>query len=104
MKMKKMKYPKKSIWKDKASWQLLLLCLPALIGYTLFNYVPITVSLAIPFKDYKFSRGILGSEWIGLQNFEWMFSTSAIIRAVKNTFLYGLWFMFIGSVVNVIVA
>lgn len=102
--MKKMKYPKKSIWKDKASWQLLLLCLPALIGYTLFNYVPITVSLAIPFKDYKFSRGILGSEWIGLQNFEWMFSTSAIIRAVKNTFLYGLWFMFIGPVVNVIVA
>ena len=31
---------KKSIWKNKSNWELLLLCLPALIGYIVFNYVP----------------------------------------------------------------
>lgn len=95
---------RKSIWKDKASWQLLLLCIPALVGYTLFNYVPISVSLALPFKNYKFSQGVLGSEWVGLRNFEWLISSTAIIRAVKNTFLYGLWFMIICPLVNVIIA
>lgn len=31
---------KKSIWRDKASWELLMLCVPTLLAFTLFHYVP----------------------------------------------------------------
>ena len=29
---------KKSIWRDKASWELLMLCVPTLLAFTLFHY------------------------------------------------------------------
>ena len=41
----------------KASRQLLLLCIPAIIGYILFNYIPMGAAVIIPFKNYKFSKG-----------------------------------------------
>lgn len=87
-----------------ASRKLLLLCIPALIGYLLFNYVPIAASLIIPFKNYKFSKGILGSDWCGFENFKWILQSVSLNRAVRNTVLYGLLFMFLSPVVNVIVA
>ncbi|MBS5680564.1 MAG: hypothetical protein KHW91_12780 [Clostridiales bacterium] len=43
----------------KASRQLLLLCIPAIIAYILFNYIPMGAAVIIPFKNYKFSKGIL---------------------------------------------
>ena len=61
---------KKRVWKDNGSWQLLLLCIPALLGYILFNYIPILVSILIPFKDYKFSVGILDSAWGRTEEFQ----------------------------------
>lgn len=95
---------RKSIWKDKASWHLLLLCIPAIVGYILFNYIPMGVSFLIPFKDYKFAKGILGSDWAGLNNFTWVLKSTGLIRAARNSALYGLWFMVLNPIVNVTVA
>jgi len=97
----KTRMTKKSIWKDSASWSLLLLCLPAMIGYLLFNYVPFVAAVSIPFRNYKYSQGIFGSAWVGLENFKWLVSSGTILRALRNTVLYGLWFMFIGPIVDV---
>ena len=93
-----------SIWNDHASWELLVLCVPALVGYILFNYVPMGMALAIPFRDYKFSRGVFGSEWVGLSNFGWLLTSTSMGRVIRNTVFYSLWFMVIGPVVNVIFA
>ena len=95
---------RKSIWKDRASWELLLLCLPALIAYILFQYVPMAAAITIPFKNYKFSEGILGSDWAGLSNFKWIVSSTSMGRVLRNTVAYGAWFMIIGPVTNVIIA
>lgn len=94
----------KSIWKDYASWHLLLLCIPAIIAYILFNYVPMAAAITIPFKDYKFSKGILGSEFVGLKNFAWILNSAAIGRALKNTFLYGILFMIVEPITNAFIA
>ena len=94
---------RKSIWKDRASWELLLLCLPALIAYILFQYVPMAAAITIPFKNYKFSQGILGSDWAGLSNFKWIVSSTSMGRVLRNTVAYGAWFI-IGPVTNVIIA
>lgn len=99
-----MRLKKKSIWKDHASWSLLLLCVPAIIGYILFNYIPIAVSITIPFRDYKFSKGILGSAYVGLKNFKWLFTSKDILEIMRNTFFYGLWFMFLAPATNVALA
>lgn len=101
---KKLTARQKSIWKDHASWHLLLLCIPALVGYILFNYLPMGMAIVIPFKNYKFAKGIWGSDWVGLKNFTWFLTNGGVLRALRNTFGYGLWFMFLGPVTNVIMA
>lgn len=95
---------KKSIWKDKGNWELLLLCIPALAGYIIFNYIPMSAALVIPFKEYKFSQGILGSAWCGLKNFKWILTSTSMARVLRNTVAYGAWFMIIGPIVNVAIA
>ena len=54
--------------KLKKNWQLYLLVLPALIYILIFAYGPM-YGIIIAFKDYKASRGYLGSEWVGLKHF-----------------------------------
>lgn len=94
------KIKQKSIWKEKNSWQLLILCIPGLIGFLLFNYVPMVSAVVIPFKQYKFSKGIWGSAWCGLDNFRWLLDSVSLQRALRNTILYGLFFMFFSQLVN----
>ncbi len=66
----------------------LLLLLP-LIQVIIFNYVPI-YGIVIAFKDFKFSRGILGSEWVGFYWFERVFTDPFFIRVLGNTFRISL--------------
>lgn len=61
----------------------LLLLLP-LIQVIIFNYVPI-YGIVIAFKNFKFSRGILGSEWVGFYWFERVFTDPFFIRVLGNT-------------------
>ena len=61
-------------------------------------------AVIIPFKNYKFSKGILGSDWCGLANFKWIIQSVALDRALRNTVLYGLLFMVLSPVTNVIIA
>ena len=83
---------------------MLLLCVPAIIGYIMFYYIPMAVSVVIPFKDYKFAKGILGSAWVGLKNFKWILTSTSLSRALKNTFLYGGWFMILSPITEVTLA
>jgi putative aldouronate transport system permease protein len=61
----------------------LLLLLP-LIQVIIFNYVPI-YGIVIAFKNFKFSRGIMGSEWVGFYWFERVFTDPFFIRVLGNT-------------------
>ena len=51
-----------------------LMALP-LLAIIIFSYVPM-FGLVIAFKDYRFNKGILGSEWIGLKNFEFFLKSN----------------------------
>ncbi len=95
---------KRSIWKDRASWELLLLCLPAIAGYIIFHYIPLGSAMILPFKNYKFAKGILGSQWVGLKNFELLVKSTQMMGVLRNTVLYSVWFMFIGPIVNMTIA
>ena len=51
------------------NWQLYLIFLPVLIYYLIFSYVPMT-GILISFQRFNVRAGILGSQWIGLENFK----------------------------------
>lgn len=87
----------------KNSLPLTLMALPGIIFIFVFNYIPL-YGLILPFKDYKVDKGFLGSAWIGLKNFEFLFNGRDMLVAARNTILYNLVFIFVGTAVAVIIA
>lgn len=70
-------------------WQLYaMLALPVVLTIV-YKYVPMW-GIQIAFRDYKASRGIMGSEWVGLKWFIRFFSSPNCLRMIKNTFLLSL--------------
>jgi putative aldouronate transport system permease protein len=82
---------------------LLLLCAPAILWFLLFAYVPL-IGLVIAFQKFSPARGILGSEFIGLKNFEFFFGSEAFVRVTFNTLFLNA--LFIGStmIVSILIA
>lgn len=70
-------------------WQLYLLVLLPLTFVIVFKYLPMT-GLVIAFKDYKVARGFWGSEWVGFEIFQQIFSKPDFTRAVRNTLLLNI--------------
>ena len=87
----------------KKNGQLTLIALPAIIAILVFNYLPL-YGLILPFKRYYPAQGIIGSPWVGLKNFEFLFKTGDIWNALGNTIFYNLIFIFIGTAVSVLIA
>ncbi len=77
-----------------------LLLLPGVVLLFFMNYLPMFGNL-IAFKEMDYALGILGSKWIGLKNFEFLFSTPSAWVALRNTLLYNLVFIFTGVVGSV---
>ena len=57
---------------------LYLLVLPVLAFYILFHYKPMYGTL-IAFKDFQPRLGIMGSPWVGFDNFKAFFTKTIII-------------------------
>lgn len=51
-----------------SQWQLYVLILPAVVYLILFCYVPM-YGVQIAFRDFRISKGIMGSNWVGLKHF-----------------------------------
>ncbi|MDF2922527.1 MAG: sugar transporter permease [Paenibacillaceae bacterium] len=84
---------KKALMQDRFLYMLLI---PFLAWYVVFEYTPM-YGLQVAFKEYKLFKGILGSEWVGLQHFQDLFGDPYFWRNLKNTFLisfYNLLFAF----------
>ncbi len=82
---------------------LLVMMLPMVIVQILNGYLPL-FGLTIAFKDVDYSKGLLGSDWIGLKNFEFMFASSDIWHIIANTIVYNLIFIVLGMAMAVALA
>lgn len=87
----------------KQNWKLLVLCLPALTAYILFQYVPMA-GVVLAFKKYKYNLGIFGSEWAGFKNFEYLLRSPDLWRITRNTVGYSILFLAVGLIFEVGVA
>ncbi|WP_439644337.1 ABC transporter permease [Halalkalibacter akibai] len=71
----------KKIKKNK--WIYLMIA-PGLLYFFVYKYIPM-YGLIIAFQDYKPYLGITGSEWVGLQHFERLFTDPDFWMIFRNT-------------------
>lgn len=68
----------------KYNFQLYSLCILPILWIILFCYVPM-FGVVIAFKNYKFNKGILGSDWVGFKNFEFFLKSNDLFVVTRNT-------------------
>jgi len=68
----------------KKYWPIYVMALPGVVALLIFSYGPM-FGLSIAFVDYSPVRGILNSEWVGLEWFVKAFQNPWFWPAVRNT-------------------
>ena len=96
-----MKRKKKTNW--KGAIPIYCMMLPGILYLLINNYAPM-FGLVIAFKRIDWNKGILGSDWAGFNNFRYLFTSSEAWTMTRNTVLYNLAFIIIGTVAAVAVA
>ena len=84
-------------------FDLMLMFLPVLIFFIIFYYLPMG-GIVIAFKDYKMLDGILGSPWVGLDNFKRLFIEGDFLIVIRNTITISLLKLLTGFPVPIILA
>jgi multiple sugar transport system permease protein len=75
--------PRVTTGEQLAAW---LLCGPAILAFWLFLLIPTGAVLILAFTDYE--MGLPGFNWVGLANFEELWSDRSFNAAVRNTAFY----------------
>lgn len=78
---------------------LLLMLLPAILYFFIFNYIPMGGTI-LAFKNYNFRDGILGSPWVGFDNFKYFFISGQAWIVTRNTILYNLGFITVNTILQ----
>lgn len=91
---------KKGYQKAKIDGALLLMALPGILLIFVFSYLPMG-GLVIAFKNYTFKKGIFGSDWVGLKNFEFLFATEDAWTITYNTLFLNALFIFTGLIISI---
>ena len=95
---------KRNIWKEiKTHKILILMCLPAIIFFIVFNYCPLP-GVYIAFTNFNYAKGIFGSDFIGFANFDFLISSNKLLMLTRNTVLYNLAFIILGNLLQITVA
>ncbi|HIT85657.1 MAG TPA: sugar ABC transporter permease [Candidatus Ornithomonoglobus intestinigallinarum] len=63
--------------------------LPGLIYILVFKYLPM-YGITIAFQDFNIFKGVMGSEWVGMANFEKMFSDPEFYQVFMNTLIISI--------------
>ena len=87
----------------KRNWIKYIMILPVLIYFILFHYWPM-YGILLGFKDYNIKLGILGSPWVGLENFERFFNTYNFWNLIKNTLTLSVYTLLVGFPIPIIFA
>lgn len=77
--------------------------LPALIYLFINNYLPM-IGTVLAFKEYSVKGGIFGSKFVGLNNFKYLFQTKDAWIITRNTLLYNIAFIILGTIFSIFIA
>lgn len=79
---------------------LFLMLLPTIIYFIVFHYIPMPGAY-IAFVNYNVSKGIFGSEFVGLKNFKFLVQNGDLWNITKNTLLYNIVFLGLGNIIQI---
>ncbi|MEK3724245.1 ABC transporter permease subunit [Paenibacillus sp. FSL H8-0034] len=69
--------------------------IPVVAFYLIVKYAPM-LGLVIAFKNYTFYEGIWGSQWVGMSNFDNLFTQAQSVQIIRNTLLLSVLSVFVG--------
>lgn len=73
----------------KRKRNIYLFVLPAVVFFLLFHYYPMYF-LQIAFRDFRITRAVGASPWVGLKYFEQLFSSTGFWNAFWNTLIISI--------------
>jgi putative aldouronate transport system permease protein len=77
--------------------------IPGLLFFVIFKYIPM-YGITIAFKDFRISRGVLASPWVGLKHFQRFFTSPDFAQVMINTTILSLYKLFIGFPIPILFA
>jgi len=80
-----------------------LLVLPAMVYILIYGYLTLPY-IMMAFQNYNFRDGLLGSEWVGLRNFEFFFRSQRASLVTYNTIYLNVLFIITGTVGSITLA
>lgn len=86
--------------KNKA---LFVMAAPAVLLVLVMQYLPMS-GLVLAFKNYRYDMGVFGSDWNGLANFSYLFSSGTGWLITRNTILYNLLNLITSRMLAVLIA
>lgn len=92
---------KKTNWKHWIPFYIMFI--PGFVYLFINNYMPL-YGLQLAFKQFSYQKGISGSPWIGMKNFQFLFATNDAFIMIRNTLLYNILWIFLGVVFGITVA
>lgn len=87
----------------RRDWMLWTLVVIPVVYIFIFNYLPI-YGIQISFKEYSPRKGIMGSDWTGLENFAKFFDYYAWPDLIWNTLALSLMRFFLGDPLTIFAA
>ena len=99
MKRKRISFPAMM----RRDYQLYIMMLPVVVYLFIFAYIPI-YGVQIAFKDYNVGQGILGSPWMGFDNFTRFFRSFQFWNVLKNTLVLSLYGLIAGFPIPILLA
>ena len=101
--MTALKAPRRRVHWFKRDWRLYAMLAIPLIWYLLFCYKPM-IGVMIAFQKYSLVKGMWGSKFVGLKNFEFVMGLRDFPLALKNTLYLNLLGLIVGFPVPIILA
>ena len=80
------------IWKYR---YLYLLIIPGMLYFIVFRYIPM-YGVVIAFQNFSISKGIGGSDWVGLRQFVKLFRGISFPSVFRNTIIISLYKLILG--------
>lgn len=85
-----LKKDRKITWKEVKRQKFLMIVTFFMVVYgVIFYYWPLT-GWIMAFQNYKPKKGLLGSKFVGLDKFKFLFEDAVFIKVIRNTFAMGV--------------
>lgn len=79
--------PLRDTWRQELPLHIMLI--PAILVIFIYHYIPL-FGVSMSFMDYNIVKSFSGSDWVGLENFQYLFGMQNFWRSVRNTVIIAL--------------